>query len=126
MHELGLCEAVVDTVVRRAAGRPVSWARVRVGGHAVDPEVINQGVVMAAAGTVAEGMRLDVVVDPLRARCRACGSESKVTDPLLLCTCPVCGGLDVEVTGAEHAVLEAVAYREKQQDRDGKETAWMP
>jgi hypothetical protein len=28
-----------------------------------------------------------------------------------LCACPECGGVDVEVTGAEEAVLESVAYR---------------
>jgi Zn finger protein HypA/HybF involved in hydrogenase expression/hemerythrin-like domain-containing protein len=111
MHELGLCEAVADAVVRRARGRPVAWARVRVGGHAVDPEVIAQGVAVAAAGTSAEGMDLQVVADPARARCRSCGAEAPVTDALALAACSRCGGIDVEVTGAEHAVLEAVGYR---------------
>lgn len=111
MHELGLCEAVVEAICRRASGRPVSWARVRVGGHPVDPAVIEQNVAMAAAGTEAEGLRLEVVTDPLLARCRACGSEEPVGDATGLAACRHCGGVDVELVGADTAVLEAVGYR---------------
>ncbi|MGH9103425.1 MAG: hydrogenase/urease maturation nickel metallochaperone HypA [Acidimicrobiales bacterium] len=111
MHELGLCDAVVEAVIRRARGRPVSWARVRLGGHPVDPSVITQGVAVAAAGTEAEAMVLELVLDPARARCRRCGAEEEVVDGLSLAVCRRCGGMDVEMVGAEHAVLEAVGYR---------------
>lgn len=110
MHELGLCEAVVEAVLRRAHGRPVTWARVRIGGHPVDPEVIRQGVAMAATGTAAESMELELVIDPLRARCRSCGGEEPVADALGMAACPRCGGIDIELVGAEAACLEAVGY----------------
>lgn len=132
MHELGLCEGVVEAICRRAKGRPVSWARVRVGGHAVDPAVINQGVVMAAAGTEAEGLSLELILDPVRCRCPRCGAEEPIDNALGLAACVHCGSLDVEVVGSEHAVLEAVRYRLS----DGaappahpdyrKERTWMP
>jgi hydrogenase nickel incorporation protein HypA/HybF len=111
VHELGLCDGVVEAICRRADGRPVSWARVRIGGHAVDPEVIAQGVAVAAAGTEAQGLTLEVVVDPARAHCRSCGVEEPVGDAVALAACRHCGGIDVELTGSEHAVLEAVGYR---------------
>jgi len=110
MHELGLCEAIADAVERRAKGRPVTWARVRIGGHAVDPDVIRQGVQMAAAGGPAEGLDLEVIIDPARIRCRQCRTEAPVSDALGLAACQACGGIDVEVIGGEEAVLEAVAY----------------
>lgn len=113
MHELGLCEGVVDALVERARGRPVAWARVRVGGHPVDPAVISQGVAMAAAGTEAEGVRLELVMDPARSRCRRCGAEEPVEDAMSLAACRRCGGVDVDVVGTDHAVLEAVGYRQE-------------
>ncbi len=122
MHELGMCEAVVEAICRRAGGRPVSWAQVRVGGHPVDPEVISQGVAMAAMGTEAQGLLVDVVLDPLRARCRRCGADEPVDDALGLAACRSCGGVDIELVGAEHVVLQALAYREAEK---GEET-WTP
>ena len=110
MHEMGLCEAIAEAIERRAGGRRVTWARVRVGGHAVDPEVIRQGVEMACAGGPADGLDLDVLVDPARSRCRACGGEAPVTEAVGLIACRSCGGIDVEVVGSEEAILEAVAY----------------
>lgn len=122
MHEMGLCEAIAEAIEHRAGGRRVTWARVRVGGHAVDPEVIRQGVAMAAAGGPAGDVKLDVVVDPAHARCGRCGTETAVTDALGLVACQSCGGIDVEVVGTEEAVLEAVAYAAA----DGKDQQWTP
>lgn len=112
MHELGLCDAIVEAIRARAKGRPVAWARVRVGGsHAVAPEVIAQGVAVAGGGTEVEGADLELVVDPMRSRCKSCGAEAPVDDALSLVACRRCGGLDVSIEGSDHAVLEAVGYR---------------
>jgi hydrogenase nickel incorporation protein HypA/HybF len=126
MHELGMCEAIVEAVRRRADGRPVEWARVRIGGHPVDPAVISHGVAMAAAGTEFEGAQLELVVDPMRARCRRCGAEEPVTNAIGLAACIRCGGVDVEITGSEHASLEALRYRPKESDSpsDEQEDTW--
>jgi hydrogenase nickel incorporation protein HypA/HybF len=121
MHELGLCDAVVEAVLRRAQGRPVSWARVRIGGHAVDPAVITQGVQMAAAATLAERMRLEIVAVPARAVCGACGADEPVTDALSLVACGRCGSIEVEVQGDEDAVLEAIGYRASEGETDDTE-----
>jgi hydrogenase nickel incorporation protein HypA/HybF len=108
MHETGLCAAVVDAALRRAAGRRVTSIRVRIGGHLVDREVITQGIQVAATGTDAEGTGVDLVLDPLVVRCRDCGRAGDVRDHLDLVACPGCGGVDVEVTGSDEAVLESV------------------
>ena len=108
MHELGLCEAIVAATLRRARGREVTAVRVRVGGHPVDGAVIEQGFRLAAMGTVAEHAELDLVCEPMMARCRGCGAESPVIDAANLAGCASCGGVNVEVTGEEDAVLESV------------------
>jgi len=108
MHELGLCEAIVEATLRRARGREVTAVRVRVGGHPVDDAVIEQGFRLAAMGTVAENADLDLVCEPVMLRCRMCGAASPVLDGANLAACPSCGAIDVEVTGEENAVLESV------------------
>jgi hydrogenase nickel incorporation protein HypA/HybF len=110
MHETGLCEAVVQAALRRAGGRRVTRVRVRIGGHLVDPGVITQGIQVAALGTDAEGTDVELVLDPMVVRCRDCGRVGDVRDHLDLVACPACGGVDVEVSGSEHAVLESVTF----------------
>lgn len=112
MHETGLCQAVVDATLRRAAGRRVTRIRVRIGGHLVDPEVITQGIQVAAAGTDADGTAVDLVLDPMAVRCRDCGRTGDVRDHLDLVACPACGGVDVEVTGTDDVVLESLTLEE--------------
>jgi hydrogenase nickel incorporation protein HypA/HybF len=107
---MGLCETIVETVLRAAGGRQVSSARVRVGGHPVDPGVIDQGFRMAAAGTSAAGAAIEVVVEPLTVHCRDCGADAPVASAMDLTACSRCGGVDVEVTGAEYAVLDSIAF----------------
>lgn len=65
MHELGICDAVVDAVLRRAGDRTVSRVRVRVGDDlAVAPDAFEQSFAVAAMGTVAAGAVADVVAVP--------------------------------------------------------------
>ena len=108
VHELGLCAAVAEAVLRRAGDRRVRAVRVRIGGHPVDPEVINQGFALAAAGTVAEHAAVDVVMEPMSVHCRSCGHTAPSDDPLATYACPGCGGLDIEVTGEDRVVLESI------------------
>ena len=122
MHETGLCDAILAATLRRANGRPVSSVRVRVGGHPVDPGVINQGFQVAAAGTVAAGASVELVVEPLVVRCRDCGGAAPARDATALVACPACGGVDVQVGGPEggdghDAVLEAITFDQPDRER---------
>ncbi|MER7542369.1 hydrogenase/urease maturation nickel metallochaperone HypA [Actinomadura sp.] len=108
MHELGMCEAIVEAALRRADGRPVRGMRVRVGGHPVDRGVIEQGVRVAALGTLAEGAGIDLVLEPLSVRCARCGAETPVDSALALAACPACGAVDVRTAGHEDVVLESI------------------
>ncbi len=111
MHEVGLCEAIVEAALRRAGSREVSAVRVRVGGHPVDEAVIQQGFQLAAMGTVAEHATLDLVREPMLSRCHGCGAESPALDAPHLAACPACGGVDVDVIGDEDVVLESITVR---------------
>ena len=62
MHELGLCEAIVERVEERAGDRPVARVRVRVGEmHQVHRDAFEQSFAVAAMGGVADGAAVDLV-----------------------------------------------------------------
>jgi len=110
VHELGLCEAIVGAVEKRAGEREVARVRVQVGRlHHVHPEAFEQSFMMAAAGGVASEAEAELVLLPVRARCGACGGETEAEEIPL--ACPVCGGVDMELTGGDELLLESIEYR---------------
>lgn len=102
-----MCDAIVEAAVRRAAGRRVSAVRVRLTGHPVDREVIDQGLRLAAAGTAVEGARVELVTRPPQGRCGDCGR----TDSASVIACTWCGGIDVEPADVPEIVLESIAFK---------------
>ncbi len=110
MHELGLCEAVVDAIEKRAGERPVARVRVRVGLlHHVHPDAFEQSFAIAATGTVAEDAAAELVVLPIVGRCRGCGTEFTTEEVVVIC--PGCASMNVEVLSGDELVLETVEYR---------------
>jgi len=62
MHEVGLCEGIVDAALRRAAGRRPVRVRVRVGGHhAADREALEQAFQVLTMETELVDATLEVV-----------------------------------------------------------------
>jgi hydrogenase nickel incorporation protein HypA/HybF len=63
MHEIGICEDVLDAVLRRADGRTVRRVRVRIGtDHHVSPDLFDQAFPLVAAGTEAADATVEVSV----------------------------------------------------------------
>jgi hydrogenase nickel incorporation protein HypA/HybF len=95
MHEMAITQSVVDAVCEHAAGRRVRSVKLEVGALcAVVPDSMQFCFELATAGTVADGARLDVNVQPGAARCRTCGQSFVLPDLILLCPC---GSADVDV-----------------------------
>jgi hydrogenase nickel incorporation protein HypA/HybF len=110
MHELGLCEAIVAAVEKRAGDRPVARVKVRVGRlHHVHPEAFEQSFALAAAGGVAEQAEPELVLVPVMGRCWSCSEEFESSEPVL--ACPGCGALEVEQSGGDELTLESIEYR---------------
>ena len=116
MHELGLCEGVLEAVERRAAGRRVTRVRVRVGAqHRVVPSAFDQSFALVSQGTVADGAAVDLVVVPVTVTCLDCGHKAEADDPLA--ACPACGALDLETEGGDELILEAIHLEEEDVSR---------
>jgi hydrogenase nickel incorporation protein HypA/HybF len=110
VHELGLCEAVVDAIERRAGERPVARVTVRVGllNH-VHPDAFAQSFAIAAMGTIAEDATAELVLLPISGRCRGCATEF-MTDEVVV-VCPRCTSMEVEILSGDELVLETIEYR---------------
>lgn len=109
MHEIGLCEGVVETVERRAGGRRVEAIGLRVGArHRVVLDAFRQAFELVAAGTVADGAEVDVVTVPFDLNCRTCGASFTAAEPAP--RCPTCDGAAVEARGGDELTLEWLRY----------------
>ncbi|HXA57979.1 MAG TPA: hydrogenase/urease maturation nickel metallochaperone HypA [Streptosporangiaceae bacterium] len=65
MHEIGFCEALLDAVEKRAAGRPVTHVKVRIGTwHRVAEPALVVGFELVSAGSVADGAAIELVTVP--------------------------------------------------------------
>ncbi len=107
MHEVGLCEAILDAVERHAAGRPVQVVRVRVGAlHRVVGSALDSAFEMVSTDTVAEHARIDLVVVPVRSRCQACGARTESEE--LVAVCPRCGATGMELLSGDELLLESI------------------
>lgn len=110
MHELGLCEAIVEAIAARAGSREVAKVRVQVGRlHHVHPEAFEQSFALAAAGTVAQGARAELVVLPVTGSCQACAAPFEADE--LPLACPACGAVSIDVSGGSELLLESIQYR---------------
>jgi hydrogenase nickel incorporation protein HypA/HybF len=107
MHELGLCEGILEAVERRAGGRRVTRVRLRVGTllRVAEP-ALDQAFSLVADGTVAEGAAIDLVVVPVRTTCAACRQVTDADEVPVVCA--ACGSSELEVSGGDEFVLESI------------------
>src|SRR5512140_3694313 len=80
---------------RHAAGEGTS-SRLRVG--ALEPENLSFRFERLARGTPAEGAQLEIMEEPVRVECEACGVSEAAS---FTWECPRCKGTGVSVTGGD-------------------------
>ncbi|MEB3252903.1 MAG: hydrogenase maturation nickel metallochaperone HypA [Cyanobacteriota bacterium] len=86
MHELSLTEALIDTVLTLAAGQPVQRVVLEIGElAAILPDSMAFCFAACKAHTPLAETVLDIVIQPGRGRCRACGHEQAMEFPYGLC-----------------------------------------
>jgi Zn finger protein HypA/HybF involved in hydrogenase expression len=107
MHETTLAKRLLQATIAIARDRRV----VAVRGWIAESEPLDRASIEAhfsatAAGTVAEGARLELRLDHVAARCAECGAIYLPTGHLTLCT--QCGCPDAELTGRTGAGIDAL------------------
>lgn len=110
MHELSVCKALVNEVLRIAMQCDAVWVtgvRLRVGPlSGVVPALLAHAYPIAVAGTCAEGSLLAIDETPIRVRCAECGLETDTQMSRLLCA--VCNSTQVALVSGDELLLESV------------------
>ena len=110
MHELAICQALLDQVERVARAQQaerVTGVRVRCGALAgVEPELLHRAYEVARAGTLAEHAALTIEESPVRVYCPRCERESAA--PVQRLVCPACGEWRTKVIAGDELLLMSV------------------
>jgi len=114
MHESTLAKRLLDAALTIASEHGARHVLAVHGWIAesepLSRESIESHFMSAAAGTPAEGARLELRLDHVAARCDECGSIYLPTGHLTLC--PRCGCPDAKLTGKVGAGIDALDIEE--------------
>ena len=112
MHELAISSAVLESVLRHAAGRRVSAVKLRVGHlRQVVPDSLDFYWGIVTRDGVCEGSVLEQEVIAARLECTACEREWEIELPVF--RCPTCGGADVRVAAGDELEVESIEVEEE-------------
>ena len=107
MHELAICQALLDQVThiaRQRHAQAVTSITIRVGPLAgVEPDLLQRAFEVARAGSVAGDARLVIEAEPVRIHCPACDLEQTV--PANRLRCPDCGRASASITSGDALTL---------------------
>lgn len=108
MHELSLCQGILDAIeaeARKQNFRQVRSVQLEIGALAgVDGDALRFGWEAVSAGSLADGSALEIVQVPGSAWCFACQDTVNVDryyDP-----CPRCQGHQIRVNGGEQLKIK--------------------
>ena len=109
MHELGIASEILDVALSEAgrhAAKKVTSIRLRVGVlRAVEPENLSFLFGHLSRGTPAEGALLEIVEEPVRVECEACGPMEAREFTL---ECPACGKPCGNVRGGDSLRITSI------------------
>ncbi|EXJ14003.1 hydrogenase maturation nickel metallochaperone HypA [Imhoffiella purpurea] len=107
MHELSLCQALIDQVTRIATDHGASRVDrilLKVGPlSGVEPSLLQHAYPLAATGTIAESAELVIEPAEIRVHCHTCGADTQATANRLLCG--ACGSFHTRLTSGDEMLL---------------------
>lgn len=110
MHELSLCEDLLDQVKAIAEAHhaeKVVSITVRIGPlSGVEPLLLESAFSIGCVGTVAEQAELVLENQPIKVVCNECAIESEATANNLVCRS--CGGYDTRLLSGDELILARV------------------
>jgi hydrogenase nickel incorporation protein HypA/HybF len=112
LHELSVSSAVLESVLRHAAGRQVSAVKLRVGHlRQVVPDSLSFYWGIVTRETLCEGSVLELESVTGRLACGPCGREWEIDMPIF--RCPTCGGAEVSVAAGDELEVESIEVEEE-------------
>ncbi len=107
MHELSICQSLLDQVQRIAAdhgAERVERIRLQIGPlSGVEAPLLRSAYPLAAAGTIAEDAVLEIESAAVRVHCLTCGAETEATPNRLICG--ACGDWHTRLVSGDELLL---------------------
>ncbi|MBK5966049.1 hydrogenase nickel incorporation protein HypA [Thiocystis minor] len=107
MHELSLCQSLLDQVeqiAREHGATRVDRILLKVGPlSGVEGSLLQHAYPLAAAGTIAAQAELVIESSQIRVRCRQCEAETDATPNRLLCG--ACGSFETRLISGDELLL---------------------
>ncbi|MES9826658.1 MAG: hydrogenase maturation nickel metallochaperone HypA [Candidatus Thiodiazotropha sp.] len=103
MHEMSLCEGVLQVLEEQAVTQGFSMVKrvwLEIGAlSGVEPGAMHFGFEAVMKGTLADSARLEIIHLPGEAWCMQCSKPVQVAARYE--ACPVCGSYQLQVTGGD-------------------------
>lgn len=111
MHELSVCQALLEQVEREVSAAGLSGPVIRLSlsiGRlsGVHVHALRFAFEVLSAGTLAEGAELDIAEPRAVCDCRTCGQAREIEE--LSGTCAACGSTDVVIREGRELRLESI------------------
>ena len=110
MHELAICQSLMDQVENIALERNALCVTSIILGigplSGVEAQLLKNAYTVASAGTVAEHAELIIETLPIRVKCSLCGSESDALPNKLICK--QCGDWRTTLLSGDEMMLMSV------------------
>ena len=115
MHELSLCQALLDQVEREVHGSGHSGRVVRltlsVGRlSGVHVHALRFAFDVLSVDSIVDGAELEIREPPARCCCRSCGTHAPIVEIVL--ACQSCGSSDVTIRDGRDLLLESIDLEE--------------
>ncbi len=103
MHEMSLCEGVLQILEESASARKFSKVKtvwLEIGALAgVEPEAMRFNFEVVARGTLADGAHLKIIEVPATTWCMTCKKPVKIEQRYD--ACPDCDGFQLQISGGD-------------------------
>lgn len=110
MHELSICEGIVQILEQQAPIQTYSRVKVvwlEIGVFAgVELASLRFSFEAVTRETLAEGARLEIISIPGRGKCSSCGKRAALDERFS--ACPRCGAYPLQVTSGEELRVKAL------------------
>lgn len=110
MHELAVCQALmdqVDSIARDESAARIVSIHLGIGPlSGVEPALLSQAFPIASAGSLAADAELVITALPVVVHCRECDCQSEVQPARLLCS--HCGAWQTTLVSGDEMLLERV------------------
>ena len=126
MHELAICQALmeqVERIGREQRAQYVESIQLGIGPlSGVEPRLLEQAFYIARAGSIADQATLVIESTPVRVSCKQCGAQTEVLPSRLLCG--QCGDWRTTLISGDEMYLQNIELiRDTQKDSAATEKA---